>query len=199
MFHAYYSSSGNLPFLLTGAGLSLTAPHDKFVIDIIAFILLCAAFTAAIVYFGRPDPRRAILLCAFVLLVTLIVSPKAFASYLMIALFPICLVVACQRRFEFIGFAFLAVCGLATLEPSLWFRWMQENQLDLLRSPSLPPDVTWAHLFLFLLCELLLVGGYAWLLTITWRAMKDRERSQYVDETGEDHIVRRPSPGGLRT
>ena len=117
----------------------------------------------------------------------------------MIALFPICLVVACRRRFEFIGFAFLAVCGLATLEPSLWFRWMQENQLDLLRSPSLPPDVTWAHLFLFLLCELLLVGGYAWLLTITWRAMKDRERSQYVDETGEDHIVRRPSPGGLRT
>jgi hypothetical protein len=171
VFHAYYTSSGNLPFLLTAAGLPLTAPQYRVVIDCLAFMLLCGTFIAAILRFGRPDPPHLVLLCGFVLLITLTVSPKAFASYLIIGLFPLCLMVACQPKLPIPAAGFVAICSLAALEPSLWFRWLQESGLDLLRRP-IPRNVTQTHLTIFLLCELLLVGGYIWLAVITWRTMQ---------------------------
>jgi hypothetical protein len=173
VFHAYYSSSGNLPFLLSAGGLMLTGPHLRLITDVVAFLALCGIFLAALRCFGLPDAPRVVLFCGFVLLVMLILSPKAFASYLIIALFPICLVIACQERQRLPEIVFLGVCGLATLEPSLWFRWMNETGLDPLLGYSLPPHVTRPHVVLFFLCELLLVGGYVWLLVMTWHAMKD--------------------------
>ena len=63
VFHALTPSSGNLPFLLTATGiLPLTAPQYRVVIDCLAFMLLCGTFIAAILRFGRPDPPHLVLL-----------------------------------------------------------------------------------------------------------------------------------------
>jgi hypothetical protein len=173
VFHAYYSSSGNLPFLLSAGGLTLNGPYSRLITDFAAFLALCGIFLVAVRCFGLPDAARVVLLCGFVLLIMLILSPKAFASYLIIALFPICLVVACQERRRVPEIVFAGVCGLATLEPSLWFRWIQGTDLDppSVYSPAL--YVNHPHLVLFFVCELLLVGGYVWLLLMTWHAMND--------------------------
>ena len=178
-FHAYYSSSGNLPFLLSAVGLTFAQPQQRLIADVVAFAILCAAFLAALWRFGfPPNASRAVLMCGFVLLVTLIVSKKAFGSYLIVALFPICLIVARQERFPAAVIGFLLILALATLEPSLWFRWMRENQLDVLMKQSLPSDMVWSKVMLFFFCDLVLVGGYVWLSTMAWRAMGSRSVEQ---------------------
>lgn len=167
-FHGSDNSSGNLPYLLGAAGLDLADPHRRVIADIAAFSVLCASFLAVIWRCGGTRPSQPVLMCAFVLLVTMILSKKAYASYLVIVLFPLCIAVAGQAKFVLAAICLELVMGLATLEPSLWFRWMGQRELgDLLKAGVVTP----MHTVLFLSCDVLLVAGYAAMIGMVWSAM----------------------------
>jgi len=61
--------------------------------------------------------------------VFLIVSKKAYTSYLSLALLPICVGVALMRWSRGRQALFMLGCGIALLEPTLWFRVMKGGTL----------------------------------------------------------------------
>lgn len=170
-FHAHDSSSGNLPFLLSVVGVEFDDPQQRFIANLAALGVLVTGFLVALARFGVRDKRAPVLLCAFVLLITLIVNKKAFASYLLVGLMPICLVVVRQKRPWAAAVVLQAVCGVGALEPSLWFRWLHQGELSLLFYQVLPLGVTRFEVFIFLVCDAWLVGGYLLLACFSWRAL----------------------------
>ncbi|MGO9773158.1 MAG: glycosyltransferase 87 family protein [Roseiarcus sp.] len=169
MFHALHASSGNLPFLLSLAGVTLATPDQRLAADALALGVLCALFLAAVWRYGAPTGARAVVMCAFVLIVTLLVQKKAFASYLIIVMFPLALAAAAQPRPRLALMFVQAVSALATLEPSLWFRWLEQNDLSSLMQPTLPDGVARPEALAFLLCDMVLVASYVVLLAMLWR------------------------------
>jgi hypothetical protein len=170
-FHAHHVSSGNIPYLLGALGITLTDPGERQIANIVGLIVLSTVFLVAIRSFGLPKGHQAVTLCAIVLITTLLTNKKGFPSYLVIVLFPVCLTVAkANMRWPIWTFV-LIVSGLATLDTSLWFNWLGQREIDVIRSPELPFDVTRAHLLIFFVCDLSLVFGYIGLLAVLWCAM----------------------------
>jgi hypothetical protein len=175
IFHAYDSSSGNIPYLLGATGLTLTGPHERLVADIAAFALLCGVFLLAVRRVQKFQPSGTIFMCALVLIVTMVANKKAYASYLIVALFPMCLAVAVQTRLVLAAVYFFILSALAMLEPSLWFRWMHEAQLSVLLDQSVAPAVTRLRVLLFFACDVLLVIGYLGMCAILWRSITEQD------------------------
>ena len=190
-FHAYDTSSGNLPYLLSAIGLTLVVPWERLTADVIAFGVLCSSFIGAVFRLRGLRFSQAVLMCAFILLVTMIVSKKAFSTYLIIALFPMCLAIAGQARLRWSVTFFQLLMALAAIEPSLWFRWLRERELTLILERVRQAGVTTAHLLLFLGCEIFLVCGYAAMLWIVWRAMTEPHR---VNRGNPLQVNRSPGP-----
>ena len=177
VFHANYSSSGNLPYLLGALGLTVQSPNDRLIANLAAFAFLCATFVFVVRRVGVSNHANTVMLCAFVMLLTMLINKKAFTTYLIIVLFPICLVVVRQGCLSLAVIFFQALSTLATIEPSLWFRWMKEHELSVLLAQTLPDGLTRLHSALFLVTEILLVAGYIVLLALLWRDL-ERRRSQ---------------------
>ena len=156
-------TSGNLPYLLTLVGLDPGVPALTWPLTALAAAALLV--TAALVErtaAGDPAADRVIPLetaLSCLMLVFLLVSRKSYASYLAIVLLPLSTAVVAARLRLWQQAAFLALCGLATIEPSLWFRWMEEATLARLDG--------W-HAAAFLLVEGVLVAGYVGLLVAIW-------------------------------
>jgi hypothetical protein len=160
-------TSGNLPYLLTAAGLDPLRPAVAAALAIAALVALAAAVWIAEV--RAPGRRAALTLPAAlsaVLLVFMIVSRKSFTSYLAMFLLPLSLALAPMMTRRWQGAAFLAFCGLAAIEPSLWFRWMDIATLD----RGVPVGVVPARAATFMMVEVLLVVGYGVLAAMLLRA-----------------------------
>jgi hypothetical protein len=166
-FHAGHHSSGNLPYLLTFVGLDLADPDTSRWLGVAGLAVLATVFLIPAIRLGHFDERAAACMLVVVTLAFLIVSKKAFSSYLVITLFPFCLVVAESRRTPLAFLTVLAFLGLVGMEPSLWFRWLGSENLDLIRMPAFASHRIRG--IAFLAVEVLVLDGYAALLAESLR------------------------------
>jgi hypothetical protein len=161
------TSPGNLPFLLWW--LTGTARWN-------ALPIVVLVGTGFGVWLARraghawPAAHHAALTALW--LAILLVSPKAYTTYLVLFWLPACFVVAgggLSRR-DVLTFSGLAL--IAMLEPALWFDWIRPATLPraLVLASAQGPGYA-AKLALFGACELGLLAGYIWLLRRALRAL----------------------------
>lgn len=155
------ATSGNLAFLLSAFGLDPGGPAG------LALTAAGAVLGATIAWraLAKPPPNAARTLTntALVLLLLLLFSRKAYATYLVLALFPLCFMVASAARRR-VRVAYLTLAVLAPIEPSLWFRWFQQRDLRVLWTDLSGPANVVLHGATFLCVEFVLVTCYAVLL-----------------------------------
>ena len=170
-FHAADNSSGNLPFLLGAVGVNASVPWIRHVMNGVAVMVLGGVLAAGVVTARVRTPRQAVLMMPLLLVVLLILSKKSFASYSEAALFPLCLSFACLRWSTWtIGAAGL-FATLATVEPSLWFRWMDAGEFA--------PIWTWVNrgdaglAAAFVTVDAALVGAYVMIAIVLWRQLRE--------------------------
>jgi hypothetical protein len=159
-------SPGCIPFIFeTLTGLTLpSAVWDSLL------ILCLAAVYGVIAHSCRnasPEARLRVLTLglAAITLTVVLVSKKSWPPYLMLALFPICLLIPTQRRFATLSFAILGV--VTALEHSSW-------SLLLMAPPAVYHIGVRLHLAAFVASfalQLMLVTAYAWLLYAAIRKM----------------------------
>lgn len=163
-FHAFYNSSGNIPYLLTVFGSQMSDAGVRMTLNIFGFVTLCALFIFLALRGGVATIQRASLSCGFILMVILLVSGKSFTSYMLVALFPVCLSVAHDTdRSKYRPLIFLAWSTVAAIEPSLWFRLMSQSDLSSFQLVTFSPTT------IFLIVELIVIFGYLLLLNSTYR------------------------------
>jgi hypothetical protein len=156
-------TSGNLPYLLTWGGVASDAPGPGFVLTMGLGLALATTIVALERQTRQATPVAGLataLSCA--LLVLLLLSRKAYAGYLVIGLVPMCIAFAATRPRRWQAVLFLCLGVLASIEPSLWFRWMAEATLTPVGVPRDPRTA------IFVAVQLLLVCGYAWVLWRLW-------------------------------
>lgn len=161
-FHAFYLSSGNLPYFLTLFGLDIKKASVIEAINFIGVIILASVFIFFWLRLRVLTSRQMVLLASALMFLLMLVSKKAFVPYLLIALFPICLAVASTANPRTAQLTFLSFSTLAAMEPSLWFRWTNESPLYLLWSEHLPPSLSRSLLAVFCMVEMVLLAGYAY-------------------------------------
>jgi hypothetical protein len=139
-------------------------------------VLLAALFVAAItVRRAHPDSGWTIHLLSLVFLTFMVASKKSYTNYLPMAMFPVCMTLACswpddvergvRGRRGLTGVTWFGLfCTVAVIEPSLWFRWMSMSGLESVwrLKAGEPAQV---RSMVFLACQVVLLGGYAGL----WR------------------------------
>ena len=167
-FHAQHGSSGNLPFLLGIVGLDFSLPHLRTMANLFGLATLSGLFLVAMWQKRVVTPRQVLIFLPLLMVVTLIISKKSFASYLECTLFPLCLLGA---RFPSTGerIALTAISGLAACEPSIWFRLLANQELATLWNHAASvPSPTWAY-FTVAGVDMVLVGSYIYLAIRLWR------------------------------
>jgi hypothetical protein len=161
------TTSGNLPFLLSW----LTGPARWSALPLVALVgtgmsVLLARRAAS----ARPAAHHAAL-CAL-LLATLLVSRKAYTTYLVLFWLPACFVIAQQGLSRRVVLVFSSLSLAAMLEPALWFDWIRPDRLprafDLV---AVRGPVYGVKVALFVACEIGLLAGYVWLLHRALRAL----------------------------
>lgn len=170
-FHSQHGSSGNLPFLLGIIGLDFTEPHMRSMANIAGLFLLSGMFLIAMWKRRVVTPRQVLIFVPLLTLVTLFISKKSYASYLEMALFPLCLLVASAPR-NYARPIFAFGCALAACEPSVWFRLLGNQELTTLWHGDLHGSPVWAFWLMATLDITLLIFysvGIRWL----WRMSAD--------------------------
>lgn len=177
-------SSGNIPYLLTALNLDLTNGLPEWVTNVVSFAILCLCFLFVYFRFGFSTSRQAVIGSAFLLVVVMLVSKKAYADYIIVALFPLCLAILNGKKPLLVALIFSLLTAVATVEPSLWFRWMELRQLDVFFEADLSGNLTRTNLLLFFACELVMVTGYLWLLALLYGALGDGRRKIAISKHG---------------
>jgi hypothetical protein len=153
-------SAGDLPYLVEAVS-GLTLPGRFW--DLLLLLALLGVF-AAVACAARDNPLSARLRAitfgsSTVTLALLMLSKKSWPPYLLLSLFPICLLPATHRRVRILAFALFSV--VAVTEHSVWASWFSQfsaRELHAaLRQASAPA-------WFFFILEILLLAGYAWLL-----------------------------------
>lgn len=168
-FHAQHGSSGNLPFLLGMVGLDFSIPHLRSAANFVGLAVLSGLFLTAMWKKRVVTPYQTLVFLPLLMLVVLIISKKAFASYLECALFPLCLIgatFASSRERVLLT----AIGGLAACEPSIWFRLLSNQELATFwnRTAAAVPSPTWAYLVVAFV-DVLLLASYFYLAIRLWR------------------------------
>ena len=159
-------SSGNLPFLATLLGINVREPGLAGFFNAFLIVSLMAAVFAGWWLHRHCDAQslRFSSIC-LVLLTLMLISKKSYTNYLVLFAFPLggCVVIAgadLKRSLTFLIFS-----ALAALEPSLWFRWLGTSTFGEVLAKFPHANQLPISFWLFLLVEVLLIGGYCWLLT----------------------------------
>ena len=91
----------------------------------------------------------------------MLLSKKSYTNYLAMSLFPLCLTIAKESM----SARDLMIYGLfgttAAVEPSMWFRLLNNQDFSVLWNPSRFADQTVSGVISFLCVELILLGCYA--------------------------------------
>ena len=121
------------------------------------------------------DPRNVIHLLTLITLTFFLVSKKAYAMYLVLSFFAFCLSLASHGSGFKTLLAFAIFGILASLEPTLHFRWMfsgKEKQfLSVIFMETMPEGMVRWKAIAFLLWDMALVACYAWYFRLTWRKL----------------------------
>ncbi len=166
-------SSGNLPFLLSGLGLSY---GDAFVQRLLsaagAGVMACLAFWLLWRYWGKASPKP-LALIAIVLfqMAMMLVSKKSHTGYLAMCYFPIAFVMSCGslRLWERGLIALFQVVG--SVELGYWFRTMGRCDLSAVASWSIPDGM---HLKygLLLAFQAVVIVYYVWMVARSLCALR---------------------------
>jgi hypothetical protein len=158
-------TSGNLPYLLSLVGFDPSEPTTGLALILILIVTIVAS--SIFIYKHTRDENReshSLLGLAVLLLIFMLFSKKAYTNYLNIGMFPICYSVAVVLYREWERMLFLVWCCIATLEPSLWHRWLSQASLRSIFHGVTESGMLSLKSFFFVLVELLLLGGYVILL-----------------------------------
>jgi hypothetical protein len=154
-------SAGDLPYLVeTLSGLSLPGRFWDLLLLLALFVLLAALAGVARGASQAARLRVVVFGVSAVTLLVLLLSKKSWPPYLMLSLFPICLLPAsvARRRVRMPAFALFSV--VAVTEHSVWASWFSQFSSGALHAALLQRN---APAWFFFILELLLLAGYAWL------------------------------------
>jgi len=180
-------TSGNLPFLLGLVGLDAASPGVSRLFDCMTAIALALVFLIHAIRTRTEQASWVVHMCSIIGLTFMLFSKKSYTTYLVLFYFPLCISVA-KSGFSLASAAQFGVFNLvATLEPSLLFRWVLNSST--IKNPSLA-YLSMIHRnsvfisVIFLVVNLALVSSYCRLLIGIWRVMlQDRsERERAVPE-----------------
>jgi len=163
-------SSGNLPYLLTLTGFN---PSGHIAGLLLNLLLLGAIGMLSLLLYK--NVRRggisgvSLLGLTAILLVFMLLSKKSYSNYLNIAMLPLCFSAAVVLHRKWQHEFFLLWCCVAALEPSLWHRWLSKANLDDYLHQMASRGAMDFKLPLFILVELLVLGGYLILLWLVLR------------------------------
>jgi hypothetical protein len=166
VYEAGQITPGNLYFQLSALGLDLEDPF----LAAASAALLVAAGALALARLWRSgaarDPGRLPAALGVALIGFLLLSKKSYPTYLVLGFYPLCLALARARPGPWDCAVFGGLGIAATLEMSLWFRWLDTRDLALLWRDPLPGAVDRAGVLGFLACEIALLGSY---VAVLWR------------------------------
>jgi hypothetical protein len=112
-----------------------------------------------------------------VTLTLLLFSKKSWPPYLMLALFPICLLLTSASKLQLSVFAGFSV--VAVLEHSYWSTLLHQIPAPELHRGLLSGQPIY---LLFLTLDLLLLAGYSWLLSLSLERILSAPHSLPVEE-----------------
>ena len=181
IYEAGQITPGNLYFLLSALGVAIEDPA----LATASGAVLLAAGAALLVWLWRAGaPRELVQLPAawgMALLTFLLLSKKSYPTYLVLGFYPLCLAFARARpgARDLLVFGVLGIA--ATLEMSLWFRWLDTRDLALVWVDPLPPPLERRGVLGFLACEVVLLASYVLVLarigaSLSARAARDAAR-----------------------
>ena len=166
-FHAQHGSSGNLPFLLGITGLDFSEPGLRSMANLTGLVLLSGIFLAAMWQRRVLTPRQVLIFMPLLTLVTLFISKKSYASYLEMALFPLCLLIAGASK-NSTRIIFAVGCAIAACEPSVWFRLLGNHELSSLWHDEFHGSPVWAF-WLLAAMDMALLAFYSVGIGWLWR------------------------------
>jgi hypothetical protein len=175
-FHGTHYSSGNLPFWIGLFGVDMIALPQRWAVNAIgALLVLFIPLLPLIVNrsVGRSDLIPSI---AATILMFMLVSAKSFPHYLLIALFPIMIVIAEIEKKETSIILYCVFSVVTTVESSLWFR-LFNNEAPVAIHHMMGSN--WIEVYLFGLVETILLMTYAGIL---WHSI-----SKYVRIWSRDY------------
>ncbi|HTH52810.1 MAG TPA: hypothetical protein VL495_02595 [Edaphobacter sp.] len=165
-------SAGNFPYLVESLfGISLPARlWDLLLLAVLAAIFLLVARAA---HTASPETRLRVIVFAMpaLTLALMIFSKKSWPPYLMLTLFPLCLLIDGRRLLQVAAFAGVGI--VAVLEHSYWATFLSQLDAQHLHQGLLSGQSTYFILFAF---ELFLLAGYGWLLALSLRNISSSER-----------------------
>jgi len=179
-YHGRDHSSGNLPYLLTLFGIDLKAELPNRIYNIAGVLTIGAVIAAVYARYKRLSAEQSIYAVVLLLLTLMLMSRKAFTGYLVIGMFPLCLMIAAEARKQALA-AFLAFSVVLALESSLWFRWMKGHPFDILWRDALPDGVSRGTVIAFLAVELVLIGFYFRYAVSAFRGVYERAEAANLE------------------
>jgi hypothetical protein len=155
--------AGNLPFLIESiSGIPLPPVLTNGLLVVVLLTLL--ALIARALRITSPATRMQVLTsgCAALTIALVLFSKKSWPPYLVLALFPICITVTEKPLSKLRLAAFLLFSVVAVTEHSLWASILEQAPAASTHDSlvALQPAT-----LLFLLLEIILLAGYAWLLS----------------------------------
>jgi hypothetical protein len=167
-WEASLTTSGNLPFLLRFLGMPGEGAWAALPAVVLGLVLSAVCLQAWRHQVAR-DPSRVAALMTLLLLVFLVISRKSYPNYLAMGLFPLCLTFAARPATRARVAAISGFMAIATIEPSLYFRWF--GAAESLWSPGGHTSMAVATI---LTVDTLLVAGYIWIGMEAWLLAFDR-------------------------
>ncbi len=171
--------AGDLPFLVESI-LGIDLPGR--LLDAIMVLMLALVWAAvAIAARGRQGEGRARIMLFALPAITLVLelfAKKSWPPYLMIVLFPLCLLLAEQSRRALWLFEFF--CVVCVFEHSFWATVLGSIGSGVMHQGLLQHAPNFG---IYLVLQVLLLSGYAWLLRISLLAIRHEARPQSVNGT----------------
>jgi len=166
------TSAGNIPYLFEGiTGLQVPAQiWDALVVGALAAVFLLIVIKAK----GAGDALRLRLLTfgfAALALTLVLLSKKSWPPYLMICLFPICLLIKNFSKLRVLVFALFGVVALSA--DSYWATVLQQAVSSEFHRGLLAHR---SDCLILLVLQIALVGGYLWLLQLAIREICNDHR-----------------------
>jgi hypothetical protein len=156
-------SAGNLPFLIESV-TGIVFPSRAWDVLLVAVFVAIFVLVFLVVRANRdatmPGRLRIIAFATAALtLALLLFSKKSWPAYLMLSLFPICLLIDVRGKLRTLGFVFFGL--VAVVEHSYWASDPHQLTAQELHHGLLSGQLTY---FVFFALQFLLLGGYGWLL-----------------------------------
>ena len=190
-------TAGNLPYLVESLS-GLTLPGRLW--DLLLLLVLFALFaTLARTIREAPLVLRLRAICfgmSSLTLVLLLLSKKSWPPYLMLCLYPLCLVAAegAGRRLRIVRIAGFALFSLvAVTEHSVWASGLVLSKQSTAQDLHVALQAGEAQALLFLLLEIALIAGYVWLLEESLRCLRavaEPKGNAVLPEPELQHLMR---------